>query len=272
MDITPRSEIGLLPPEAITIMAQPDGWVVHWVGSEGMAHSLTFEQACQLLRNLQAVAFAENYVDIEYNFAVDPDGRTYELRGWDAKSGANGSTNYNAHAWAVVYLAGPGVPLTENAKDALAALTQEGARRNAAVSYVRPHGTAYSDRGLIASQCPGPDCAPFCDELQARLHTPLPVKPLNIVYGPTRELPGEDDVKAETARVPVDSNGCGYVDFTSVPADTVVSMWTTTLDPEVERRYPQLPRLAVARGHSHARVVIVDGRPNISYNVNLVHT
>lgn len=178
MMILPRSTWGALPPKSITAMTRPDGWVVHWVGGEHMTITPTIGQSLATMLALQTAAFAglhgDHYVDFEYNFAIDPLGRILEGRGWLVQSGANGSTNYNAHGWSVVYLAGPGVPLTAAARQAFLWLTQEGARRSGAVSYVKPHSGLPS----VSTSCPGPELTAYCDYLNALLHDPVRPKPV----------------------------------------------------------------------------------------------
>lgn len=145
-------------------MPYVEGWVVHYVGAAHMHVNPTCADSQALIRNLQADAFGRNYVDFEYNFAVDPCGRIFEGRGFNYQSGANGTTSSNAHAWSVVYLGGPDTPLTDNAKAALSWLTQEGARRKAMCNYVRPH------RSVVSTACPGDTVAAYVPFLNEHLH------------------------------------------------------------------------------------------------------
>lgn len=168
-EIIPRGEIPLRPPTApLTPMPAPDGWIAHYVGSNGLPHNPTIAQSKQLIVNLQRDALnnlrGEGYIDIEYNFLIDPCGRIFEGRGWLYKSGANGSLTSNAHAWAVCYLGGPDTPVTAEAKRAFLDLTQAGARRAAAVSYVRGHDS------IIRTGCPGDHVRAILPELNLRLH------------------------------------------------------------------------------------------------------
>jgi hypothetical protein len=176
--IVTRAEWGAAPPKApLSPMTQPDGWVVHYVGAL-CPQDPTLQVSEALCRQLQADAFAntkEGYIDIPYSFQIDLNGRIFEGRGFDNKSAANGSTNYNAHAWAVCVLMGPaageagavkGNVLTTKAKDALTWLTQEGARRRAAVSYVKGH------RDVYATHCPGDQTYAYVPTLNAHLHDP----------------------------------------------------------------------------------------------------
>lgn len=163
MDIYGRNAWGARPPKSTTPMGTPEGFVIHWVGSQGMNASPSHDDTCATLRGIQTYEMSREYVDIAYNFAVDGAGRCYALRGWDVRSGANGTSSSNAHAWAVVYMGGPGTPLTAPARHTLRELVQAGAARHGAVSYVRPH------RAVVSTQCPGDELAAFCDELSASL-------------------------------------------------------------------------------------------------------
>lgn len=171
-------------------MTNPTGWITHWVGSPNMpaVPSLAFTLA--LMRSLQTAAFAglhgDHYVDFEYNFAIDPLGRIMEGRGWAVQSGANGTTDTNEHKWSVVYLAGPGVPLTAAAKQAFLWLTQEGARRSAAVADVTPHDHVPND----STGCPGPELTDFSAVLNAQLRTPVapPAPKVTPMFSPPLQL------------------------------------------------------------------------------------
>lgn len=171
MDVYDRAAWGARPPKSTTPMGTPEGFVIHWVGSSGMNVSPSHDQTCATLRGIQAQEMAGEYVDIAYNWAIDPSGRCYELRSWQNRSGANGTTSSNTHAWAVVYVAGPGVPLTEQARQSFRELTRQGAARHGAVSYVRPH------RAIIPTACPGDELAAFCADLTASLRDGGPVPP-----------------------------------------------------------------------------------------------
>ncbi len=186
-EIIPRAQWGAKPPRppGLTYMTNPDGWVVHYVGGP-MQQDPTYAQSVSAVYNLQQGAFdgdnGEVYIDIPYNFLIDLNGRIFEGRGWQYKSGANGSSNYNGHAWAVCVLMGPGDGkpldknhLTQEAKDALSWLTREGVSHSAATSYVKGH------RDVYATHCPGDECYAFVPYLHAHLHdtnpVPVPVPP-----------------------------------------------------------------------------------------------
>lgn len=183
MTIYPRSTWGAVAPKSTTPFNVVYGWIVHWVGGSGMNAAPTLAQSCALMLSLQKAAMiglhGDVYVDFEYNFAIDPMGRIFEGRGWTTQSGANGTTAANTEALAVVYLAGPGVPLTAAAEQALLALTQAGTKLWPQIEYVEPHDEVPGD----STGCPGPDCTAYCPTLQAALHAaPAPptvkVKPM----------------------------------------------------------------------------------------------
>jgi len=182
MNILPRSHWGAQPPKSITPIDDPEGFVIHWVGAGGMNAAPSDAETCATLRNIQSAEMSREYVDIAYNFAVDPAGRVYELRGWDVRSGANGTASANAHLWAVVYVGGPGVPLTDEGRWSLAELVQTGSDRWGGVSYVKPH------REVASTACPGDELAAYCATLTGLLRgdaTPPPAPPVGAVVRPT---------------------------------------------------------------------------------------
>lgn len=165
MKIISRAEWGALPAKLVNAFTQVYGWVLHWVGGSHMNPAPTLAQSCQLMRNLQVDAFNRGYNDFEYNFAVDPCGRIFEGRGWLNRSGANGNIASNAGDWSVVYLAGPGVPYTAAAREALLWLTKEGQRRVAVVGYVKPHRAVQG----VSTDCPGNEGAALAAALTKNL-------------------------------------------------------------------------------------------------------
>ena len=178
MNVISRATWGAAPPKETVPIGTVLGWVVHWVGGDRMNAAPTLNQSLALMLSLQAAAFrglhGDVYFDIEYNFAIDPAGRIFEGRGWGIESGANGTSDANGHYLSVVYLAGPGVPLTAAAKNAFLWLTQEGARRYPTCEAVIPHDRVPSD----STGCPGPDLTPYSSTLAAHLHDkPAPSTP-----------------------------------------------------------------------------------------------
>ena len=175
-------------------MPYPEGWVYHWVGSH-LPDNPTETQSKATLRNLQSQAFGEGMNDIAYNFAVDPAGRLFELRGWHNRNGANGTTSSNSHAWAVVSLSGPGNRLPAAERESVLWLAQEGAHRWAAVHYVKPHRQVPG----VSTFCPGDERAAYAKVMEQKLHdtapAPEPPKPpqvkvereLMLIYAPANQ-------------------------------------------------------------------------------------
>lgn len=173
MEIIDRATAGLRPPSSpLKAMPWPDGIILHWVGSGGLSAAPARNETLQVWRNIQAESMAgirdTKYIDTPYSFGVDPMGLILEGRGFANQSAANGSSNYNAHAFAICYLGGPGLLLTNAAKDAITWLAQQMAAQHAAVSYVKPH----SD--IFQTQCPGDELRALAPIVQAKLHLQPP--------------------------------------------------------------------------------------------------
>lgn len=135
--------------------ARLDGVTIHWFGSPKAA--ATHAGCDDLLRAVQRAHMApgglgvpQGGADIGYNHGCCPHGRLYELRGFGVKTGANGSSEGNSRHAAIVYMAGVGDPLTEDAKIGLNYLIAEWRARGAGQE-VSPH------RRWTGSTCPGPD-------------------------------------------------------------------------------------------------------------------
>jgi hypothetical protein len=150
MQLNQRSAWGALPPES-----PPTGWDVskldgicqHWFGSPKAASS---HAGCDdLLRSVQRTHQAGEYNDIAYNIGVCPHGEAYELRGWNVRTGANGTTDANSRFLAVVYMAGAGDGLTDKGKAALRAVYQDAFDKGVGVKAIT-HGS------ITGSACPGP--------------------------------------------------------------------------------------------------------------------
>jgi hypothetical protein len=148
--ITDRSGWGALPPENPPTpwnVSALDGICQHWFGSPRAA--LTHAGCDDLLRSVQRSHQAGEYNDIAYNFGVCPHGVAYELRGWNVRTGANGTTDANSRFIAFVYMAGTGDPLTVKGKETLTALYAEAFSKGVAEHAIR-HGD------ITGSECPGP--------------------------------------------------------------------------------------------------------------------
>jgi hypothetical protein len=148
-----RSEWGAKPPRGYTTITPSNlfGVVVHWFGNPRAAGSHTLCAA--QLRAVQATHMAnvaEGYNDIAYNIAVCNHGTAYELRGFNVRAGANGTTYANTNYGAVVVMIGEGDTPTAAALETLTNVIHEYRRRGASTQ-VRPHGD------FTGSACPGPD-------------------------------------------------------------------------------------------------------------------
>lgn len=125
-----------------------DGVVVHWLGIPSSPKRKSGVPST--LRSVQAYHMdTHGWFDIAYNHAVDLWGRVYELRGYEAQSGANGTTRANRKYAAVVVLMGEGDELTEEAKQSLSQVIRSYQRRGAGAK-VFPHGA------IVGTGCPGP--------------------------------------------------------------------------------------------------------------------
>lgn len=119
LTIITRSQWGARPPRSTASWpSPPTSWTFHYEGS-----NIPIDQAdySGVVRAIQAyhmdVAEPPNhYSDIAYNFVIAPDGDIFEARGWNVRSGANGTSDSNLHSMAVCYLGGPDTPLTDAAK------------------------------------------------------------------------------------------------------------------------------------------------------------
>jgi N-acetylmuramoyl-L-alanine amidase len=194
--IVSRSDCGLQPPirplspmPASTVV----GIVAHYVGAD-QNPTPTPDQTKALWRQLQAGAFSgsngESYIDIPYNFALDPAGLILEGRGWGFQNAANGDSFANGHTWAICYLAGPGNPITDAAKKSLTEFSQYAATLGP-VSYIKPHSSFYP------TACPGDSVRNFLPTIN--LHpAPIPVTPKGqhmIIPAPVRA--GDDPNRPE---------------------------------------------------------------------------
>jgi hypothetical protein len=169
MRINPRSAWGALPPERLTRwnVRDLDGVVVHWFGIPKAVKKAADVPA--QLRGVQRSHQAGEFSDIAYNFAVDPFGGIWELRGWDVQTGANGTADANRRFLAVVYAAGEGDPLTEAGAKSLGWIIRQAQLRGVGTE-VRKHGS------ITGSACPGPAVGAWIDRKGWSLEpTPLPL-------------------------------------------------------------------------------------------------
>jgi len=171
--IIPRAEWGAAKPRRRTMLPPErlDGVAIHWFGSPVAAKS--HDQCPALLRSVQQGHLnnkKENYSDIAYNHAVCPHGSAYELRGFGVQTGANGFGACNRSHAAIVYMAGTGDKLTEDAKQTLAEVIREWQKQGAGLD-VKPHGH------FTGSSCPGKDVLGWLPErMWAKDEKKVPVK------------------------------------------------------------------------------------------------
>jgi hypothetical protein len=156
VNIVTRDEWGARPPKSVTPSNPTSlkGVTVHWFGSPKAA--ATHDGCPRLLQAVQRVHMAPGGLgvpqggnDIAYNHAVCPHGFVYELRGFNTRTGANGTTPANLAYSAVVYMAGNGDPFTQAGKRGMTWILREW-RTKGAGSDVKPHGY------WTGSECPGP--------------------------------------------------------------------------------------------------------------------
>lgn len=160
VQVIPRNEIGLVVPKSQTkFPAPPLGLAIHWEG--GGTPEATLEDSKKTLRSIQKSHLAnkaEGYVDIAYCIGFDSLGNIFILRGWDVQGGANGTTQANRDYVSVVYLSGPGEPLTDAAKEAAAVIR----------GMANGHGIGsenYPHSHFKATSCPGPEITEFIKTL-----------------------------------------------------------------------------------------------------------
>lgn len=155
-----RKDIGLVEPKSRTKFGKtPKGLAWHWEG--GGTPEANLEDSKKTLRGIQRSHLnnkAEGYVDIAYCIGFDCLGNIFILRGWDVQGGANGTTQANRDYVSVVYLSGPGEPLTDAAKEA-AAVIRGMANGHGIGSDNQPHSKFKS------TACPGDELRNFIKTL-----------------------------------------------------------------------------------------------------------
>lgn len=156
--IQPRSAWGARPPKSTPTrwtLANLEGVCVHWFGSP-RAVGLPGQVPAQL-RSVQAghmgpggLGEKDGGNDIAYNLGVDPFGGAWELRGWNARTGANGAGGQNSTHLAVVVMIGVGNTPSGEALATLGEVVREAFDRGVDRTVVG-HGA------FTGSECPGPD-------------------------------------------------------------------------------------------------------------------
>ncbi len=167
MNILTRADWGASEASSRRPWRYVDGLVLHWVGVPYIPAGESQAAIANRLNGIQRYEFGKGYSDIAYNHAIDTEGRIWELRGFDHQSGANGSSHHNAHAPAIVYVAGRNgdgsqqTPLTSKAMAAFVWLCREYKRRYPLIGRIQPH----SEVRPGGTECPGALVKAFIPEL-----------------------------------------------------------------------------------------------------------
>lgn len=130
------------------------GAYLHWPGTpENSLHGETTGQIAARIRGYRDFHVnSRGYKDVAYGAAVDWRGQTWELRGLDHESGANGGTVSNNHGAAILMLLGDREVPTQAMIDGVLGLLAQLKATYPTASWVRGHQQSPEAGG----QCPGP--------------------------------------------------------------------------------------------------------------------
>lgn len=130
------------------------GAYLHWPGTpENSLHGESTAQIAARLRGYRDFHVnSRGYKDVAYGAAVDWRGQTWELRGLDHESGANGGTVSNNHGTAILMLLGDREVPTQAMIDGVLRLLAQLKATYPTASWVRGHQQSPEAGG----QCPGP--------------------------------------------------------------------------------------------------------------------
>ena len=130
------------------------GAYLHWPGTpENSLHGESTAQIAARLRGYRDFHVNNRgYKDVAYGAAVDWRGQTWELRGLDRESGANGGTVSNNHGAAILMLLGAREVPTQAMIDGVLRLLAQLKATYPTASWVRGHQQSPEAGG----QCPGP--------------------------------------------------------------------------------------------------------------------
>lgn len=172
-----RAEWGARTPRLVAGINPTFGTTVHWEGPH--MGSFSHDACFSYVRGIQNYHMkARNWSDIAYNFLVCPHGIVFEGRGLGRRSGANGTNDGNARAYAGCYLGGQGDPFTPDAQRAL----------RDAVRYFDAHGNAGGGvnchRDWKATQCPGNEICEWVKGGMGSVGIPAPPAPPNMQTRP----------------------------------------------------------------------------------------
>lgn len=204
METITREQWGAAPPTGVLYpwgLGTPIGGVVHWIGVPDLDVNGDQEYWSRKLRGIQRYEQTQqNYTDIAYSMLFDPQGRIYEGRGWNWRSGANGSSQYNRSHLSFCYCAGPGVPLTAAAKTALSKLDAEARRRFATYRELTTHRRVRPS----PTACPGAELGYYVEE---EFKPGVPSEPVPPVSWRTANV---SDLKSSLVNISLDANGNGW--------------------------------------------------------------
>jgi hypothetical protein len=148
---------------------------IHWLGPAAPARVFHGEEKAiaLFLRGIRRFHMSKGWSDIAYQFAVDNEGRRWELRGWRRQSAANGDRHVNETHGAIVALLGLGQTaspaMLDGLRDAVADFRQQypGARAIKTHNQLRPDPTS----------CPGPQLTRLVKAGQLDPSRRLPARP-----------------------------------------------------------------------------------------------
>lgn len=145
--IVSRASWGARAPKgSLSSFSSVLGVTLHWSAGDVATNLSDYSPN---VRSIQNQHMNGEYTDIAYNFVVAPNGTIYEGRGWNFRSGANGSTHANTHYLAFCYLGGPTTPFTDAATASISWLIAEALRRYPIAIDLQPHSR------WVATACPG---------------------------------------------------------------------------------------------------------------------
>lgn len=150
----PRSDWTTTKTKAHRFTTKVIGAYLHWPGTtENSLHGENVARIADRLRGYRDFHVnTKGWKDIAYGAAVDWRGETWELRGLDRESGANGGTVSNNHGAAILMLLGDREVPTQAMITGVLRLLEQLKGAHGSVSWVRGHQQSPDAGG----QCPGP--------------------------------------------------------------------------------------------------------------------
>lgn len=152
----PRSAWTKSKPACVTPFGDVAGVAIHYPGGEipsAVAAGDRSATAAYLdqTRASQMGSTEYDYCDIEYSFAVDRGGNVWTLRGFDVRTGANGTTDANGRFVAVFVIVGlkQNAAPTDAQVEGIRDVVKETRSRFKGANQIRGH------REFVATACPG---------------------------------------------------------------------------------------------------------------------